>query len=349
LLTHYSALLFAAAWGIYGWMLVWSCPRRAKSAWVTGQIIALSICIALFKTQVLKLRNARVPSEIAATWLSKSIYHSGSDHLGTFMVTRTSRLFRYFFSHGTIGVVMLLFFLAGLLAMFAGKPERLKSPRALAVLCATPFILAIATAIAGIYPYGGTRHDVVLAVSAIPAIAIGIDLITARAIGPSRRLAAVLVLLIVANIFASPTPPFIRPGNQQQPLMKQAIAQLNSQPTGSAILADYQGALVLGYYLCGRQTSLPFGPTPKDLLVAPCAEKTLLTSVGSQSSFAAEELPQVIRQAWNMLPVQRSEIWLFETGWISDEPGKWRTELHRVACDEIHDFGENLRVSRCRR
>jgi len=351
LLTHYSALIFAAAAGVFGLVRLFGAKGlsiRTKSAWAAEQAVALGICAALFFTQVSKLRQSGVPAEIAATWLSQSTFHPGQDHVLIFAVSKTVRLFRYFFSHGSIGVVMLLLFVVAIAALFRGK-ARIGSARPLGVLLTLPFLIAVAVAVGELYPYGGTRHDVVLALFAIPGIAIGIDAVGGRIIGLRAKLAFLLLLLIVCDMFASPTPPFIRPKDQQQRFMQDAIAFLNSQPHGSTVLADYQGGLVLGYYLCGRQSSLPFGPTPKRLVSSQCDDRTLLTHVGSQNSFESGEMPQVVRQAWGAAPNGVSSLWLFQTGWIDDRVAEWDKQLREIGCGNIHQFGANIRVSRCER
>ena len=350
LLTHYSALIFAAAAGVYGLLRLFPNKEiaiRVKFVWIAGQLIALSLCAVLFLTQVANLRQSGVPSDIAATWLSRSSFHPGTDHLLTFAISRTVRLFRYFFSHGTIGVLMLVLFLVALVALFGGR-TRVRCPRAVAVLLLLPFAIALAAAASGIYPYGGTRHDIVLAIFAILGIAIAIDLSGRRISGPSK-IALLLLLLIVCNVFVAPTPPVIRPKNQQRNLMSNAIRLLNSQPSGSVILADYQGGLVLGYYLCGKQSSLPFGPTAKTVGPAQCGNHTLLTSLGSQNSFELGELREAMQQAWGSVPEGVSSLWLFQTGWIDDRPKEWIGELQEIGCGEIHNLGENIRISRCER
>src|SRR5258708_7797521 len=184
LLTHYSALIFAAAAGIYGLLrlLRGRLTAPVTALWVTGQAGALAICGILYLTQISNLRTRGVTSEIASTWLRSSIFHPGEDHLATFAVSKTVRLFRYMFSHGTIGVLGLaLFFFAVILLLWqrdAGDASN-PTPRELGGLFLSPFVVALAAGVAGFYPYGGPRHDVVLAVFAMPAIAIGLDRVKA--------------------------------------------------------------------------------------------------------------------------------------------------------------------------
>src|SRR5258708_6588814 len=75
LLTHYSALVFAAAAGVYTLVcLLRTKPRASLTAsWIAGQIGAAAICIFLFRSHISRLRQSGVPSEVADTWLRSSI------------------------------------------------------------------------------------------------------------------------------------------------------------------------------------------------------------------------------------------------------------------------------------
>ncbi len=349
LLTHYSALIFAAAAGVYGLVRLLRArnPLRIRAIWTLGQFLGLATCVVLFQTQLSRLRQSGVPSEIAATWLRESIFHSGSDHFLSFAVSKTIRLFRYFFSHGSIGTIMLILFLSAVVALAWKKELPAQPAKSLAALLALPFGIALAAAIAGVYPYGGTRHDIALIVVAIAGIAIGLDLVNVGPVAARGKLGLLLLLLAVCNVFASPTPPFILPHNQRAELMTGAVSLLQSQPAGSIILSNYQSGLVLSYYLCGKQTQLPFGPTPPRLVAADCGRSSLLVAVGSQNSFALGDLPGVMREAWSTVPPGISSLSLFQTGWIDADSARWDDELRAVGCREFPNFGANIRVSRC--
>lgn len=345
LLTHYSALIFAGSVAVYA-LLRLKPMRRSIGVWLTwifGQLGALAICSGLFVTQISKLRQAGVPAEISATWLRTSIFHPGQDHLFSFVGNRTVRLFRYFCSHGTIGVLMFALFCVGLLLIFRGRraegSERVGYP--LGVLLVLPFVLTIAAAIAGAYPYGGTRHDIVLVLFAVAAIAIGFDAVAEFILPPAWLRFLVLVLLLAAcNIFPAPTGPFIRPRNQRRDLMTQAVTVLRSQPPGTTVLTDYQGGLVLSYYLCGKTTALPFGPAPVALLSSPCMDETLLTRIGSQGNFDLAQLPAIVDEARQTT----AALWIFQTGWIEDEQSRWMVEMRQLGCGNAHTFGANIRL-----
>jgi 4-amino-4-deoxy-L-arabinose transferase-like glycosyltransferase len=344
LLTHYSALIFAAAVGVYGLLLLARAgvPARTRAAWASGQLLALGICGFLFKSQIAPLRHSGVPSEIAGTWLRSSIFQPGHDHVFAFIAGKTVRLFRYFFSHGTIGILGLVLFLYGVWVLW----RRGGSNRARAFLLIFPFVIMLAAALLGIYPYGGTRHDVLLVIFAIAGIAIGLDGLDLQAFRIRSSAAKCMVLalgLLICNFFPSPTGPTIRPQNQSRRLMSEAVQFVRSRPSNEALLTDYQSGLVLSFYLCGRQTVLPFGENSDRLLRWPCGEHSVLTSLRSQQGLNPPDLLRTIGQSRTALSNERS-LWLFQSGWIEDQKQEWITAFQNAGCADQHNFGANIRL-----
>jgi 4-amino-4-deoxy-L-arabinose transferase-like glycosyltransferase len=351
LLTHYSAMIFAAAIGIYALLcLVRRKSARLISAWIAGQAGALALCVFLYESQISKLRQSGVPSEIAATWLRSSVFQHGQDHLVVFAWTKTVRLFRYFFSQGTIGVVGLGLFVFAIVVLFwpAKQGEFKSRKRELAVLFASPFLITLALAIAGIYPYGGTRHDAVLAFFAIPGIAIGLDrLPTAHPFAAKFTKPLLLgAALLACNLFPSPSGPYIRPENQRRELIQEAMNSLRSLPADSVLFTDAQGSMVLNYYLCDEAMPVPF--TPKDSLIKlPCGKFYVLTSMATQAGFDRDSFPGLLANAWREAPDQTT-LYLFQSGWIDDKEENWLKEL-RALGGNPRNFGPNILVCPIRR
>ena len=347
LLTHYSALIFAASLTIYTLVRFFRMKLQKPSivTWMTGQIGAAAICAFLFHTQISKLRQSGLPSEIAGTWLRGSIFHRGQDQLLTFAWTKTVRLFRYFFSHGTIGSVALVLFLFALALLLwperqgAGKRER----RELALQLALPFLVALGTALAGIYPYGGTRHDVILAALAIPGVAVGLDRLPVGRLRSWPWLKPLLlgVALVICNLFPSPSGPYIRPRNQNRKLMSGAMNSLRSLPSNSVLVTDAQGSMVLNYYLCGETMALPFSPGTESLLKFRCGDDYLLVS-NAQTGFDRATFPAFLAKSWQAIP-ETATLYLFRSGWIDDKEQDWFSELHTLGGDP-QSFGPNIFV-----
>ena len=346
LLTHYSAMIFAAAVGFYGLMSLvrkkW--PARSTSAWIAGQVGAVAICSFLYESQISKLRASGVPSEIGSTWLRSSIFQSSQNHLASFASSNTLRLFRYFFSHGTVGVIgfaLFVFVIAALIWPYKSSAPR-PPKRELAIFIAVPFLIALLLAIAGIYPYGGTRHDVVLAMFAIPGIAVGFDRLPLGALGSATKLVKPLLLasaMLICNFYPSPSGPYIRPHNQRRELMQQTISSIKSLPSESLLFTDAQGSTMLNYYLCGDAMALPFSPQ-KPLLKLRCGQYYVLTSMAAQTGFDRFTFPELLAEA-RRENARETTLYLFQSGWIDDREEDWLTELRGLG-GHPRNFGPNI-------
>lgn len=347
LLTHYSALIFAATAGLYACIRIIreKVPERTTAVWIAGQTVALAICTFLYKSQISKLRIAGVPSEIAATWLRSSIFIRGEDHIFGFAWSKTMRLFRYFFSNGAIGTFALLLFLFALVLMLRRSKgnERHVNSRALALLLLSPFLITLAAAIAGFYPYGGTRHDVILAMFAFPGIAIGLEHLPPRSAFAKWLKAGVLgCALFIGNLLPSPTGPYIRPSNQRRELMRDAMNSLHSLPPDSVIFTDDQGSMTLNYYFCAESMPLPFYSRSESLLLFRCGDHNVLVATGVETVFDRANFPALLASAWQQTP-GTTTLYLFQSGWIDDKEEEWFRELRELG-GAPQSFGANVLI-----
>jgi hypothetical protein len=203
-------------------------------------------------------------------------------------------------------------------------------------LLALPLVINCAMAVAGLYPYGGTRHNAVLAGFAMSGIAIGLSRWMVRG---GRPLTVLLVLvLLICNLFPNPTGASIQPRNQNRKLMEEAVEYMRREiPAGSVVFTDNGGGLSLSYYLCKRrviQYELPFQP----FLQSDCGGLHIVTPapdfkvLPNRSSLA--EIDRRVTQA----PPQ---MWFFQAGWIASKEDVRRT-LSETGCRDPHKFGQNI-------
>ena len=345
LLTHYSALIFAAGVAAYGLLRLLGTGRgpALMTIWLGGQAGAVALCLFLFHTQVSGLRQTGLPSEIARTWLRSSIFQTGEDRLPSFAWSHTVRLFRYFFSHGTIGVLALALFLCALVLLLSARHSKIpkREQRPLALFWVLPLLLALGAARAGIYPYGGTRHDAILVLFAIPSVGLALDWLNVKLRARWRWSAPILltVALLIVNRFPSPSGPYIRPRNQSRQLMAEAMGFFNSLPTNSVLFTDHQGSLVLGYYLCGKTE--PAANSTESLALAGCGRYRLLWATGEEA-FDRAVFPGFVEDAWHKIPGETT-LYLFQSGWIDDKEQAWLAELGNLGGDP-RNFGPNILV-----
>lgn len=353
LLSHYSSMIFALALGIYALVRLFASKSRSAltAVWFAGQCGALAVCAFLIKSHVFVLRQKGLPQNIADTWLRASIFHHGEDRVASFILTRTTRLFRYLFSQGTIGVIALLLFIVGIAFLLRDKsrPEdgRRPSPPQLALLLVLPFLIALTAALAGIYPYGGTRHDSILSGFAISGVSIGLARLNAPGNWKWLKPLALAVGLIVCHLFPFPVPPFIPRKNQNRKFMSAAIQFMRqSVPAGSVVYVDDPGGLLLSYYLCGN-TVVPFENQDQAFMTSRCGEYETVTPSRRLWSFDPETFPGTVEEMRRRHRLDPGEqVWMFQSGWIDWHEDLWIAQLRPYGCFNPQKFGPNILICR---
>jgi hypothetical protein len=206
-----------------------------------------------------------------------------------------------------------------------------------------PLLVNCALGLKDLYPYGGTRHSSYLAIFIFPGIAIALARLTVKR-GWIKGLAIGLVLLL-CNLFPSPTGEYIRHRDQNRNHILSAANFLkqNAGP-GSLIVTDNQGGLLLSYYLCGSKV-VPFSGLVQHFSVAPCGDMQVFSLDPRQWIFHAQTFRDDVRSlksAFNLSPGQR--LWVFQSGWLVDNETEFRKELKQFGCLATHDFGRNVLV-----
>ncbi len=347
LAIHYSALLFALIMGIYALVRLGGVrpSRKLLMACAIGQLSALIEVGIFFKTHISLLKKSGLPQEIADTWLRKSIFHSGQDHMISFLTRNTVRFFRYLFGNGVVGVIGLIAFGLGVFLVFR-KSGRNKN---IGVLVVLPFVLAALAGLQGFYPFGGTRHDVFLAPFAILGISIALSYWKRWA---RARNTLISLALVLANIFPSPAGPFIKPKDHSRSHMADAIAALRSNPPGSVVFTDYEGGLVLGYYLCNQAVVQPIPPY-QPLSRSSCGQLTVIaeapsgSTIGQQWKFQAKDFAERIREVEKLNGLTpETDILVFRAGWSVSSDAELLKTFHTLGCDSPQFFGKNVLVCR---
>jgi hypothetical protein len=355
MLTHYSAFLFVMTFGIYSLIrIVGARPKAALIAvWATGQAATAGLALFLLRSHVQRLQSNGLQELIASTYLRASIYHKGEVNFYWFMPRENLRFFHYLFSQGAVGALALALFLAGVV-LLAGQHRQVSSashpsPRLLALLLAFPFFANSVLALADIYPFGGTRHNSYLAVFAILGIAVALAHWQPRGILAQRSAwAAMVLILLLCNVFPTPRGEFIHWKDQQRPLMIAAVTGLRQsleKDPHAILLTDNQGGLLLSYYLCGEkivQFEEPFQP----FFEARCDGRRALTIDPTRWIFKGPTFAgdlAALQQRYSLQP--DTSLYLFQAGWVIDKEKSLRQEMARFGCTE-QNFGHNILVCR---
>lgn len=170
--THYLAVRSAAALFAYGAvrLLGRPSPRPVVRAWVASQAALAALFLFFYATHVSKLRGGGMERHAQSEWL-RAAYLQAEDGPLAFALRQGASLFRFLFT-SPAGA------LAALVLVLAGLAVAARERRPAALLLALPFVLAAAGGVLRLYPYGGTRHSIDLALYACAAIGIAVGRLT---------------------------------------------------------------------------------------------------------------------------------------------------------------------------
>ena len=241
ILTHYAAFFIAVSLAAYAPLRLRRSgrPRRMLAIWAASQVGAALLYLFLYVTQVTSLRGGDLERQAVTGWLRPAYFHPDQEGAIPFLVRQTGELFLYFFGLPAVAAGALLLAGAGLIALAIGR-------RPVMVLLTLPLLLAWATALAGLYPFGGTRHCIYLLPFVSAAIGASLSALATRRFWPGL-LAPLALVLSFPRTTAWPT----SPGSLAR--TRAAVDQIrNAAPSGSLLFSDYRTGAILTYYL-GRE------------------------------------------------------------------------------------------------
>ena len=344
ILSHYSAIFFALAVGVYALARIVEAqlPRKVVAAWAGGQAGALTIYGFLYVTHLSKLKT------LIAVWqvsFDQVYSHSGRENLFTFARERTIDIFSFVFENRYVAEAMLLLWLMAVVVLLLKEwVYRRENPngRHAGILMLLPFLAVLGAGIAGWYPYVGSRHTVFLA----PFLIAALSSLLAIIYGQKLWAAIVIAVLLVgaSNISGNLSEPYIAKENQSRPLMIAAVNHVRQTiPVGDVILADYQSALLLVYYLCGPKLILPIGAFQMPASRVKCNGYWIV-------SFQAwvMQAPFFLSHFGNIAHAQRltsgERVWVFISGWGATLGRELPFASPQFRCVNPKTFGENISV-----
>jgi uncharacterized membrane protein len=347
LLTHYSSFIFALTIGIYALVRLRSSrtPSRVIGVWVATQLGALGLAVFLLRSHALKIKAGGMSQQLADSYLRGSIFHAGEDHVVPFVLKGNIRLFHYLFSQGAVGILGLLLFIAGIALLLTDKKPAQHAgwpnSRQLALLLSLPLLINCAMALAGLYPYGGTRHNSYLAGFAMSGVAVALARwkITPNWVKP----VSIAVALAICNFSVTPAGAYMRPHNQRREFMVQAVDYLNhSLPKDSLVFTDLEGGLLLSYYFCHSKV-VQLQPPIQPFLESPCGQHQVISLDPRLWVFRAQTFPAQLEAARQKYGLGAgTTLWVFQAGFIVDREPDLRAELRGFGCVSPRNFGENI-------
>lgn len=348
ILSHYSAVFFVLAIGLYSLARIAEhrLPRKIAVAWASGQVGGLAIYGFLYVTHMSKVKK-----DDLALWASpfdQSFFHWGSGDLLTFTREHTSAIFLFLFEQKYISQAMLLFFVVGVASlMVKDLVSRRGHPRSShsGILLLLPFIAVWGAAIAGIYPYVGSRHTVFLAPFAIAAASFLLAAVYGQKIWAGLLIA--ILIMGAANTSAETFEPFITKENQRRTLMIGAMHHIQqSIPRADLILVDLQSSFPIAYYLCNPSDTIQLEAFREEFNRFSCDGYSIVSTNYHIWKLTPGNFPsqfEKMAHASGLKPGDR--VWVFEAGWGVNLDRTLPRTLPKFRCLASNDFGRNIAVT----
>ena len=346
MLSHYSALLFVAAIGVHALLRLATDrpPLAVTAAWVAGQAGALALLGFLYVTHLSRVKHTTMAEQAFESWLYKSYFHPGHGSLIIFVLARTFSVFQFMLGQLVAGDIALFLFVAGIVSLLRGtvaRPASGASSRQLAVLLILPFVLNCTAGLLGVYPYGGTRHCVFLAVFGLTGISLCIVKITGER--TTRALAISLVLILLCWAFRSVRQPYFYRADQSHAHMEQALAFIREQiPPSDLILVDYESGLELAHYLCDQKPVSYDGSIP-GFLVFTCSGHRIVSTMYTLWAFDPQTfLEERIRLVADAGLKPNDRVWVAQARWTVTLAGDLKKQFPEFQQLQVQSFGRNI-------
>lgn len=344
MLTHYSAFLFAATLGIYAAlrMVRFRASAKVAIAWASGEIGSVGLAIFLYISHISKVKGMAIAAQAFELWLSKSYFHPEHASAWVFAVTRTFSVFQFMMGQLVIGDIMALLFIAGVILLGSGfLPQRLGPDvfqiRSLLIL---PFALNCCAGLAGIYPYGGTRHSVFLVISVATGISVGLTRITGTRVLLGIALAALVVLLCYT--FRTSYGTDLPRADQSRTQMERAVGFVSERiPANEPILVDYETGIELGHYLC-EQRPILHEDSPLTFDMFHCGMHRIISTSPEIWSFGSPTLDKWKEFVRRARFTRGESIWVAQAGWTVTLADELQRNYPGYCCLERKDFGRNI-------
>ncbi len=343
MLTHFSAMLFAGAVGVYSlWRIMSDRPaRRVIVIWIAGQAGAFGLLVFLYVIQISKLK-AGPSAQHMQVLLANSYFHRGHQHLLGFIFARTFGVFQYTFGQLAVGDIAGLLFIAGVVFLWREKDTIEKpgpSSRQFGLLLAIPFAINAVTAIVDLYPYGGTRHSAFLVPFAVAGVSLGIAKWTRKT---RAALGLAILLVAVCQVFGSPHRPFIGREDQKRSEMVQAMDAIRQNVSADdVIFVDFQTSFLLRFYLCPEVG--PADSPASEFRTYSCGGLRVISTNSETNVLTANLFLQrwnEMADAYGLKPGQT--VWVFQAGWDIDLARELQKTFPQFHDLKTQSFGRNI-------
>jgi hypothetical protein len=333
--------------GVYALTRIGKAKRRLRvvATWVVGQCGALAIYVFLYVTHVSKIEKSEM--DLWSSPHEESFFHLGHDSLLEFTARQTSAIFRFLFEADYLHQGLLLLFIAAAGLLMTSRllaRNRAFHTWPMGLLLLLPFVAVWTAALAGIYPYSGSRHTVLLA----PFVFAGVSISLAKLFGRKLWAAPLIAALIAVAACTSGLTfePYITRGNQAKPLMTGAMDYVRQTiPRGDHILVDMQSSALIGYYLCDPGDTIWIEPHRREFNPFSCNGYSVVSTNDHAWKFTPDNFVsefEAMATAFQLKPGDR--VWVFQAGWGTNLDVDLPWFVKKYSCLTPRMFGSNITV-----
>ena len=344
ILSHYSAIFFVFAAGIYVLARVIESyhSRNVVITWAAGQVGALAIYWFLDVTHLSKIKNYILTWQVS---FDQNYSHTSHQHFLTYTWERTTDIFLFLFNNRFLIHGLLLIWIAAsiVILLWEGAFQRTNlRTRLTGVLLLAPIVAVFVAGIFKYYPYIGSRHTVFLAPFLMATLSFSIATISGRKLWT----AIVIAALFVGSTYTGSklSEPFLSKENQDIALMKDTVKYIHQTiPPGDRIVTDYQSAIMFVYNFCGSQQILPVGAFSLPVSRFKCHGYTIASYQAweMQAPFFLANFPRIAR-AQNLKPGDK--VWVVQSGWGVTLARELISSNPQFCCLKFKNFGDNISI-----
>ena len=249
--ADYSMAWFAGSAGLYALMRLRGSPVAVKVTWAAGQIAPLIFYGALFWGNVRHIPTSAVAENARSHWLSHGFPHHGT-YL-TFPFVNTGYQFIYVMASIPMGILSVAMFAAGMYFLWAGRTNiRREKARPLAILLTLPFLLGILGGYAKIYPYGPSRHSLIVGIFAVCGVAVFLEFVPRPSRIPIAWAAAVPIVLWLS--IPNPDGLDLPQSRNRKSQMLECLSYMHATiPPDAPIMTDRETLQMLMFYEGSRR------------------------------------------------------------------------------------------------
>jgi len=348
-LSHYSAVLLAAA--LVGYTLVRMRKQPPTPAvfrvWLAGEMGELLLGSVLYLTYLSPFGRNALHGWMGDTYLHNSYFDPQRHHILLFVFARSASVFQYVLGQAVIGDLLFLVFLAGTVLVWrAARPGSMPvSGGQLATLLWLPFLINCGAGLLDLYPYGGTRHSIFLAIFAITGVSVAVRRWAGRHL--SRGIAIAGLIVALSNLFPSHRLPYIARSDQKKSHMDQAMTFVREHiPASDLLVTDNQTSLLLGHYLC-RQQPFFINEWTEGLKSLRCGGYRIAATDGRVFTFTAENFLPSWEQVVRAYGLNNGDsVWVLQGGWLWEDSLAHELQTRYPEFHDLHiySFGRNLTI-----